>query len=91
MAQDEAEDMEKAKQKMAEGVRKNLAAYDVVKGSLEAGPVTVRTRLGETVSDAGEGEVYDGIRFKAPKEAAQFLFCERGDQVWGGSVEFMLR
>ena len=23
--------------------------------------------------------------------AAQFLFCKRGDQVWGGLVEFMLR
>ena len=59
---------EQAKQKMAEGVRKNLAAYDAVEGSLEAGPVTVRTRLGETVSDAGDGVVYDGIRFTAPKD-----------------------
>ena len=67
-AQDGSEDDEKAKQKMAEGVRKNLAAYDTVEGSLEAGPVTVRTRLGESVSDAGEGEVYDGIRFTAPKD-----------------------
>jgi hypothetical protein len=23
--------------------------------------------------------------------AAQFLFCKSGDQVWGGSVGFMLR
>lgn len=84
LAQDEAEDMEKAKQKMAEGVRKNLAAYDVVKGSLEAGPVTVRTRLGESVSDAGEGEVYDGIRFTAPKDlkGKDFVCYSNGPETW---------
>lgn len=31
------------------------------------------------------------VRQKWGQWAAQFLFCERGDQVWGGSVEFMLR
>ena len=25
------------------------------------------------------------------RQAAQFLFCKSGDQVWGGAVEFMLR
>jgi hypothetical protein len=44
-------------------------------------------QVGQTKSEVSKSE--NEVPWLA--QAAQFLFCKSGDQVWGGSAGFMLR
>lgn len=75
---------EMTKESMARGVRSNLAAYDEVKQPRE-GPAMVRFKLGESVSEAREGWVFDGLRITAPKdmEGRDFVWYFNAPTAWG--------
>ncbi|MFO1439301.1 MAG: hypothetical protein U1F81_13365 [Verrucomicrobiaceae bacterium] len=75
---------EMTKESMARGVRSNPTAYDEVRQPRE-GAATARIKLGETVSEAREGWVFDGLRITAPKdmEGRDFVWYFNGPTEWG--------
>lgn len=73
------------KEMMIEGTRANLAAYDKIKPSATGSPVSVRVKLGESVSKYREKITFDGFRITAPDsmEGLDFVWYYNGPQSWG--------
>lgn len=75
---------EMTKESMAEGVRANLAAYDAISPPKADNPVSVRLKLGETVSKYRDQFTFDGFRITAPDdvEGRDFVWCFNAPENW---------
>lgn len=79
------EEMELTKEIMIEGTRANLDAYDKIKPSAADAPVSVRVKLGETVSTYRDKLTFDGFRITAPDDlkGRDFVWYHNAPDQWG--------
>ncbi|MGV3658791.1 MAG: toxin-antitoxin system YwqK family antitoxin [Prosthecobacter sp.] len=79
------EEIALTKEIMIEGTRANLAAYDKIKPSASDAPVTVRVKLGESVSMYRDKLTFDGFRITAPDDLAgrDFVWYHNAPDSWG--------
>lgn len=79
------EEIHLTKEIMIEGTRANIEAYDKIKPSTPDAPVSVRLKLGETVSKYRDKLTFDGFRITAPGdlEGRDFVWYHNAPESWG--------